>query len=94
MNFLEYLKSQQIPAWIRFVLVPGLSDHKPDIQQMAAYLKGFSNIEQIDVLPFHKIGEYKWKELGYAYDLTATQPPSSQELTDVKLIFQNYGFQV
>jgi len=93
-NFLEYLKSKQIPAWIRFVLVPGLSDHKPDIQQMAAYLKGFSNIERIDVLPFHKIGEYKWKELGYAYDLTDTQPPSSQELTDVKLIFQNYGFQV
>lgn len=92
LNFLAYLKTKQIPTWIRFVLVPGLSDDLNTIKKMAAYLKDFPNIQRIDVLPFHKIGEYKWKELSYKYQLAQTQPPSNNKIEEVKEIFRSHGF--
>ncbi|MCL2569485.1 MAG: pyruvate formate-lyase-activating protein [Oscillospiraceae bacterium] len=65
-----------LPVWIRYVLVPGLTDDEEDIQALAAYLRDFPNVEKIEVLPFHKLGEYKWAELGLTYELADVQPPT------------------
>lgn len=92
--FADYLKEQEIPVWIRFVLVPGLSDSEENMQPLAAYLAEFQNIRQVDILPFHKMGEYKWEELGYEYHLTDTKPPDLQELSRVKKIFRDRGLKV
>lgn len=94
LNFARYLDDQKIPAWVRFVLVPGLSDQKENISQLADYLSGLSNIRQVDVLPFHKMGEYKWEELGYEYHLTDTGAPDTDTLNQVKDIFRQQGLTV
>ena len=83
---LELSREMNIPAWIRFVLVPGLTDDVNDLQAMAAYLKDFPNIEKIDVLPFHKMGEHKWEELGLPYTLSDCKPPTKQQLNQAKKI--------
>jgi pyruvate formate lyase activating enzyme len=77
----------KIPVWIRFVLVPGLTDDLNEIREMSKFLSQYVNIEKIDVLPFHKHGEHKWKELEYDYKLADTQPPSEQLLKEVQEIF-------
>jgi len=77
----------KIPVWIRYVLVPGLTDDLEEIREMSEFLKQYVNIEKIDVLPFHKHGEHKWKELNYEYELTNTQPPSEQLIQEVQGIF-------
>ena len=69
-----------VPVWIRFVLVPGLTDNEDDLRKMASFLKQFSNIEQVEVLPFHKLGEYKWAELGLSYTLQDTEPPTKEQI--------------
>jgi len=71
---------RHVPVCIRFVLVPGLNDHWDDIAAMGVYLRQFPNIVQVDVLPFHKMGEFKWKELGYDYTLGETEPPSADDV--------------
>ena len=69
-----------VPVWIRFVLVPGLTDDEDDMRKMAEFLKPFPNIERVEVLPFHKLGEYKWAELGLTYTLKDTEPPTKQQI--------------
>jgi len=58
------------------VLVPGLTDDLADITKVAEFVAGLGNVERVDVLPFHQMGRFKWKELGLDYKLKDVEPPS------------------
>ncbi len=92
--FLDYLKEKNIKVWIRFVLVPELTDNMDDIEKMAAYLSDFKNVEMVEVLPFHKMGEYKWAEMGLPYQLSHTATPHRRVISKVKDIFESHGLKV
>ena len=79
--FLDRLAALNKPTWIRYVLVPGLTDDLHEIARLGEHLSEFSNVERIEVLPFHKLGEYKWKKLGYPYALTDTSAPDPETVT-------------
>lgn len=87
----EFLAQQNHPTWIRYVLVPGITDDQTDIKNLANYLRPMKNIEKVQVLPFHKMGEYKWKELGLDYELSNIQPPTQQVLQQTIEQFQQVG---
>jgi len=87
LDLLNISQRLNVPVWVRFVLVPGLTDNINDIKDLAAFLKGFSNVEKTEVLPFHKEGEYKWKNAGMTYELADTQPPSTQQVQAIQKIF-------
>ncbi|MCL1882986.1 MAG: pyruvate formate-lyase-activating protein [Defluviitaleaceae bacterium] len=82
---LRVAKEMKIPTWIRFVLVPGLTDDFDDLKKMAAFLKQHDNIQKIDILPFHKHGEHKWDE--NEYELHDTKPPSAELMAEVERVF-------
>jgi len=88
LDMLRLSRDMGVPVWIRFVLVPGLTDDIGDIRRMADYLRTFDNIEKIEVLPFHKLGEYKWETMGTPYTLANTQPPDRDLLKRVKGILE------
>ena len=77
---LEIAREMGVPVWIRFVLVPGLTDNFEHLADMRKYLDGFDNIEKIEVMPFHKMGEYKWADLGIRYQLADTPEPARSVL--------------
>lgn len=79
--FAERLAARKRPVWLRYVLVPGLTDDTEDIAKIAEFTAGLGNFERVDVLPFHQMGRYKWKELRMDYKLENVEPPS-QELVD------------
>ena len=85
----EYLNKRQIPVWIRYVVVPGITDFKDDIRRMTEYLKRFSNIERVGLLPFHKIGEYKWEAMGLKYTLKDTPVPDKAVMKRLNEIAQS-----
>lgn len=90
--FATYLDEQGIAMWIRFVLVPYLTDNKEDIEKLAKFLSAFKNIQRVDVLPFHKMGEYKWQNLNLDYKLTDTPEPEADIVAQAKDIFRHYNF--
>lgn len=92
--FADYLASINKPMWIRYVLVPGLTDDLNEIEELASFLSTLKNVERVEILPFHKMGEYKWEELGYEYRLTETKPPTKEMLERVKGIFEKYQLNV
>ena len=92
--FARYLSEIKKPTWIRFVLVPNLSDNLESIEGLAQFISTLGNVEKVEVLPFHKMGDYKWEQLGYDYQLKDTPSPTPQQVQQVMGIFQEQGLNV
>jgi pyruvate formate lyase activating enzyme len=76
LEFARRLAARRTPLWIRYVLVPGLSDDAEDIARVADFAASLGTVQRVDVLPFHKMGEFKWAQLGLTYELSHVQPPT------------------
>jgi pyruvate formate lyase activating enzyme len=94
LDFARRLSAQKRPIWLRFVLVPGLTDDAKDISQIARFAAGLGNVERVDVLPFHQMGRFKWKELKLDYSLENTSPPTSDAVEGVCALFRTAGLRV
>jgi pyruvate formate lyase activating enzyme len=77
LEFARRLARRRRPVWLRYVLVPDLTDDPSDIANVAGFTASLGNVERVDVLPFHQMGKYKWKELGIPYPLESVQPPDA-----------------
>ncbi len=80
LNFAKLLDEKGVPVWIRHVLVPGLSDDHKDLNELGEFLATLSNVEKVEVLPYHKMGEYKWEELGLSNKLSHLIPPNQDQV--------------
>jgi pyruvate formate lyase activating enzyme len=87
----RYLSDIGKPVWIRFVLVPHLTDNKDNTNQLADFIATLKNVERLEVLPFHKMGEYKWEQLGLPYSLKDTPPASPELVQQTVEIFRDRG---
>lgn len=87
----RYLSEINKPTWIRFVLVPGLSSDPHNVEGLADFVASLKNIEKLEVLPFHKMGEYKWEKLGYDYQLKDTESPTPELIQQTLEIFRSRG---
>jgi pyruvate formate lyase activating enzyme len=91
LQFARRLAALRRPIWLRFVLVPGLSDDPDDIAKIAGFAAGLDNVERVDVLPFHQMGRYKWEKLGMDYALHDTKPPSAEAVERACAVFRSAG---
>jgi pyruvate formate lyase activating enzyme len=91
LKFAERLAILKKPVWLRYVLVPSLTDDLEDISKLAGFAASLGNVERVDVLPFHQLGQFKWKELRLKYTLEGLEPPTSKTIQEVCSIFRNAG---
>lgn len=94
LNFARRLASRRKPVWLRYVLVAGLTDDREDIAQTAHFTASLGNVERVDVLPFHQMGAFKWKQLGIEYKLQGAEPPSKEIVERVCAQFRGEGLKV
>ncbi len=87
--FAKYLSFKNIPVWIRYVLVPGYTDGDDDLRAASEFIRELKNVERIDVLPYHKMGEYKWEELGGRCALKEVPVPSLEKVIYAKNKLEN-----
>jgi pyruvate formate lyase activating enzyme len=85
-DFARYLDSINKPVWIRHVLVPGITDVDEYLEETRDFLKTLHNVQRIDVLPYHTMGVYKWKELGIPYQLEGVDAPTKERVAHAKEI--------
>ncbi len=88
LDFAERLAEMNKPVWLRFVLVPGYTDDMSAIRKMAAYVKKLGNVERVEVLPFHKMGEYKWEAMEMDYELYNIPEPEPELVQKTKHQFE------
>jgi len=91
LEFARRLAARRRPIWLRYVLVPGLTDDPEDVAKTAAFAGELGNVERVDVLPFHQMGQYKWKKLGLEYTLDNTPSPSNELVEQTCALFRSAG---
>lgn len=94
-NILEmarYLSDHQKQVWIRHVLLPSEVYSHAYLPALRDFIHSLSNVKRIEVLPYHTLGVYKWKELGIPYSLEAIPPCSQAEADHAKAILQEKAF--
>ena len=91
LDFARRLARRGRTIWLRYVLVPGLTDDENDIGKIAAFASGLGNVARVDVLPFHQMGRYKWQKLGLNYKLDEVHPPAHELVERVCGLFRSEG---
>lgn len=86
LDMAHYLDEIHKPVWIRHVLVPERSDEDSALEKLHAFIEGLGNVEKVEVLPYHTLGAYKWKELGYDYPLEGINPPTQERVEHAKQV--------
>lgn len=94
LEFGRRLAERGIETWIRFVLVPGLTDDVENVAKVADYAASLSSVTRVEVLPFHQMGQDKWETLGIRYELQDTEPPSPELVERVRGQFRDRGLTV
>jgi pyruvate formate-lyase 1-activating enzyme len=94
LDFANYLHKIGQKTWIRYVVVPGYTDDEDSAHRLGQFIKGMDNIEKVELLPYHQLGEHKWEALGYEYELKDVGTPSKEMMDNVKNIIASYGHNV
>ncbi len=80
LDLATYLSSIHKPVWIRHVLVPTINTDETYLNRLDVFISTLENVERVEVLPYHTLGAYKWKELGLDYPLEGIDPPSQEQV--------------
>jgi len=84
--FARYLSDNNIPIWIRQVLVPGYTDDEDDLKALKSFIDSLETVQKVEILPYHEMGKYKWEDLGYKYDLEDVRSANSDDVNRAKKI--------
>ncbi|HEY5515056.1 MAG TPA: pyruvate formate-lyase-activating protein [Pengzhenrongella sp.] len=94
LDFGRRLAARGIEIWIRFVLVPGLTDEPANVEAVADYAASLPSVSRVEVLPFHQMGRDKWESLGMRYELDDTPAPAPELVARVREQFRARGLTV
>lgn len=91
LNILRYCEENRKPVWLRHVVVPGYTMDTKKLERIAELAQANHCVEKVELLPFHKMGEYKWEVMGESYQLKDTPSPTEDEMEKVKKLFLDRG---
>ena len=80
LSFARWLSENGKKLWIRHVLVPGITDGEEDLISMREFISSLRTVEKVEILPYHTLGVFKWKELGLDYPLEGVPTPTKEEI--------------
>lgn len=80
MAFLKYLNQKQAKVWIRYVLVPSITDNENDLKATGNLIKTMENIENVEILPYHSMAQAKWAKLGLKYQLDSIRNANQEDV--------------
>ena len=94
LEFARRLSALGRPMWVRFTLVPGLTDARDNVEKLADICAGLKTLERVEIQPFHQMGKEKWHRLGLTYPLEKTEPPGVELVDRVRGQFRSRGLTV
>lgn len=86
LEFARYLSDNEIPVWIRYVVIPGITDNKKDLLELKDFISSLRNVKKVELNPYHNMGRYKWKNLGFEYPLDGVRSATTEDIAKVKNI--------
>lgn len=89
-TFAKYREASGKKMWLRYVLIPGITNQPELLHQLGAYFKDYKTIEKIEIQPYHKLGVHKWSALGWDYKLKEARENTEEEINGAKKILSRY----
>ena len=86
----EWLEQHNHPFWLRYVLVPGLSDFEEDLRALGEHFAGYKCVERVELLPYHRLGVHKYEAMGWTYQLPDTKENTPEQLKKAEEILREY----
>ena len=86
LSFAKYLSDNDIPIWIRQVLVPGITDDEEDLKKLKEFIDSLNTVKRIEILPYHNMGKFKWEQCGEIYPLENVPVPNKEQIDKAKEI--------
>lgn len=86
LEFAQYLSDNNIKIWIRQVLVPGYTDDEEDLKKLKKFIKSLKTVDNVQILPYHSMGKFKWEKLSAKYELEDVRPANQDDVDKVKKI--------
>ena len=86
----KWLEDNGRPFWMRYVLVPGISDFEEDIRSLGEHFKDYKMIQRVEILPYHTLGMHKYETLGQEYLLKETKTNTPEQIDRAKKLFEEY----
>ncbi|HHV74995.1 MAG TPA: pyruvate formate lyase-activating protein [Thermoanaerobacterium sp.] len=94
LEFAKYLSDEGKKMWIRHVIVPGITDDMEEIKKLADFVSSLKNVDRVEILPYHKMGVYKYEALGIPYSLKGINPPDTSKIEEIKEEFRKRDIKV
>lgn len=76
---------------VRVPTIPGFNDTEEKIRDIAAFAKKVMGVEEINLLPYHRLGMDKYKGLGREYLMGDVLPPSDEKMERLRTVAENEG---
>ena len=86
----QWLEENERPFWLRYVLVPGISDFEEDIRALGEHFKGYKMLQRVEILPYHTLGIHKYETMGQEYQLKDTKTNTPEQLDRAMELFNEY----
>ncbi len=86
LEFAKYLDENNIKMWIRQVLVPGYTDDEKDLLKLKDFINSLKMVQNVQILPYHSMGKYKWQKLGFKYELDDVRDANQDDVNRAKQI--------
>jgi len=94
MALAKHLYDRNIPVWIRYVLIPGITDSEDDLEALGEFVSNLSNIEKVEVLPYHILGMHKWECMGFEYPLKGVPEATKEDIEQANKILSKYKIKI
>ena len=86
----EWLEQHDHPFWLRYVLVPGLSDFEEDLRRLGEHFRDYKQIQRVELLPYHRLGVHKYEALGWEYKLAEVKENTPEQLARAEHVLREY----
>ena len=86
----QWLEQHGRPFWLRYVLVPGWSDDEADIRALGEHFKAYTQLQRVEILPYHTLGVHKYEAMGWEYPLRDVKENTPAQLDRAKALFDEY----
>jgi len=89
-SFSQYREDSGKPMWLRYVLIPGLTDKPESLISLGEYFKSYKTLDKLEIQPYHKLGIHKWEALGWDYKLKDARENTEEELKNAQMTLKPY----
>lgn len=86
LEFARYLSDNNIPVWIRQVIIHGITDDEEDLLKLKEFISSLNNVKKVELMPYHELGKFKWENLGFNYELDGIPAATSKDIGRAKRI--------